>query len=396
MRILLIHRYFWPDTPPYAAMLRTIGRRLVSDGHEVVVLSTQPSYKSGVSLERQPALDVVDGMSVRRLSMPRESNLVIKLFNMVFFPARIFFFILLSRKFDRVMVSTAPPVVAGFAAAIGSWLRRSQFFYHCMDIHPEIGSLSGEFRNPIVFKMLVLLDQISCRIATNIIVLSEDMRIALLARQSGDINTVIINNFSLPTHEEDTEVASGLLKRSGRFRVLFAGNVGRFQGLDAFVDAMDLIVERSDVELVFLGEGKALKKLQMRAKGRGDVIFLPHQPSNIARQIIADADLGIVSLNTGIYRYAFPSKTMTYLSEGCPLLVSVERESQLAKFVEDSGIGVCVEPSDPASIAAAIQSVHDDIPLREELSAAARKIADEMFSEEVVLQRWSALMSASQ
>jgi hypothetical protein len=39
---------------------------------------------------------------------------------MVYFPLRISFFILLSRKFDYVMVSTAPPVVVGFTAALGS------------------------------------------------------------------------------------------------------------------------------------------------------------------------------------------------------------------------------------------------------------------------------------
>ena len=34
-RVLLVHRYFWPDTPPYAAMLREIGRALVDAGHSV-------------------------------------------------------------------------------------------------------------------------------------------------------------------------------------------------------------------------------------------------------------------------------------------------------------------------------------------------------------------------
>ena len=46
------------------------------------------------------------------------------------------------------MASTAPPVVVGFAAALGARLTGGRFYYHCMDIHPEIGRLSGEFEEP--------------------------------------------------------------------------------------------------------------------------------------------------------------------------------------------------------------------------------------------------------
>ena len=45
LRLLLVHRYFWPDTPPYAVMLRAIAAHWAAAGHRVEVLAGQPSYK---------------------------------------------------------------------------------------------------------------------------------------------------------------------------------------------------------------------------------------------------------------------------------------------------------------------------------------------------------------
>lgn len=399
MRILLIHRYFWPDTPPYAAMLRSIAKKLVDDGHEVLIMSSQPSYKSGASSNYQPSVEKIDGMTVHRIALFHEQgrHVIFRLLNMIYFPLRILLFSVLKGKFDVIMASTAPPVVVGFAAALGSKMTGSEFFYHCMDIHPEIGRISGEFKHPLVFKILQKLDNISCRWANKVIVLSEDMKKSLLARTGYNRDNIqIINNFSMPYHGLSQDVSSDLIKGFDKFRVIFAGNVGRFQGLDAFVDAMEKLAHRTLIELVFVGEGSALSTLKKRASGATNIKFFPHQTVDVARKMIADSDLGIVSLSPEIYQYAYPSKTMTYLDEGCPLLLSVEHDSELAKFVVSSNIGVLAMPNSSQSIADAIESIFLDIQAQHSLKTSVVKISKEMFSETIVIGKWSALFHCVQ
>lgn len=396
MKILLIHRYFWPDTPPYAAMLRTIGRRLVQDGHDVTVLSSQPSYKANVALEKQVSPQVSDGMTVHRVALLREANrsVLFRLINMVYFPLSILWFVLFKGRFDVVMASTAPPVVVGAAAALGVKLRGGQFFYHCMDIHPEIGAISGEFRNPLIFKALRALDTFSCNVANKVIVLSADMKKAIEQRPSfRKGNITILNNFSMPEHGEAVRVDAGLLKDKGKFRLLFAGNIGRFQGMEVFVDAMRLLRHNPEIELVFLGEGNALTSFKKLAHDLDSVVFLPHQPVAVARAVMKDADLGIVSLSKGIYKYAFPSKTMTYLAEGCPLLLSVEKESELAKFVVENNVGVCAEPGSPESVAGAVELLLHNKVKHMEMKKAAKSLSTNVFADDVVLNQWSSLFA---
>jgi len=396
VRILLIHRHFWPDTPPYAAMLRSIGEKFASNGHEVFILSSQPSYKSGVKLNRQCTTEIIGGMKVRRISLLRERDrhIIFRLVNMVYFPLRIIMFSLFNKKFDIIMASTAPPVVVGFAAALASRIRGAEFFYHCMDIHPEIGQLSGEFRNRIVFNLLRTVDNVSCRIAKNVIVLSKDMARSLLGRPGyRKDNLIVINNFTMPNYSGRSDAESVSLKASGMFRILFAGNIGRFQGLEKFVLALGKLAHRTKIELLFVGEGSALvalKKLSVRAD---NISFISHLSVNGSRKLMADADLGIVSLNEDIYRYAYPSKTMTYLEEGCPLLVAVEQESELVDFVEKHNVGRWVPPGDPQIIADVIDSIYLDSIGYQKMRVAAKRISSSFFSEPLILEKWLALVN---
>jgi glycosyltransferase involved in cell wall biosynthesis len=295
------------------------------------------------------------------------------------------------------MASTVPPVIIGAAARLAARFTGARFVYHCMDIHPEIGRISGEFRNPLVFSLLQRIDVGNCRAAARVVVLSKDMEMAIRKRSGVyDANIEVINNFNLPSFSDVLTacVPESLDKGEGQFRLLFAGNIGRFQGLEAVIDAMLLLRTRLNIELVFLGEGRAVNDLKARSgKFLGSRIrFFPHQSVDVARQVIRTADLCLVTLARGIYQYAFPSKTMTYLGEGRPLLVSVESCSELAAFVRAENVGIAVEPDSPQALAAAIAELVDD-PLRyREMEEQAVRAGKQYFDQSTVLDRWSGFM----
>jgi glycosyltransferase involved in cell wall biosynthesis len=51
----------------------------------------------------------------------------------------------------------------------------------------------------------------------------------------------------------------------------------------------------------------------------------------------------------------FPSKTVTYLAAGCPVIASVNRNSEVGRTIEESKAGVVVEPENPKALLSAIQ-----------------------------------------
>lgn len=399
LRILAIHRYFWPDTPPYATMLRAIAERWSQDGHDVEVLSTQPSYKKRAKIEHCPSVEDVGGIRVRRITLPGDvgRNSLVRIFNIFAFAITVVWYALTRPRFDVIMASTAPPVFVGAAARIAARLRGAKFVYHCMDLHPEIGRISGEFRNPWLYALLQRIDTRNCLKAERVIVLSKDMEQTVLDRPGASGARIeIINNFSLSSFVDTgpDSVPDGLEKPPGHFRILFAGNIGRFQGLESVVKAVSLLRHRSNLELVFLGEGKAVDEL---GKCAGDLLgtqvrFFPHQPTDVARAVIRTADLCLVSLAPEIYKYAYPSKTMTYLCEGRPLLVSIERSSELARFVKECGVGIVVHPEDPVALADRLGAIIDNADELHAMSERAARTGQQWFDRDKVLDRWSRLI----
>lgn len=403
LRVLAIHRYYWPDAPPYATLLRAIVERWHEDGHRVYVLSSQPSYKPESALERRPRVEVIDHATVCRIPMrPDRSGRLQRLFNTVWFPVVMAGRILLGRRYDHVMCSTAPPVLLGAAVSATARLRRAQFIYHCMDLHPEIGALTGEFSHPLVYRVMERLELATCRRASAIIVLSGDMRDALL-RRDADLadRIVVLNNFELPDYDASNSGLSPLSADSQRLRIAFTGNIGRFQGLEAITEAILADDARLDgVELVFMGEGAAKKSLEALtasapSERRGRVVFLPHGSPSSARALLRTADVGLVSLIPNVIRYAYPSKTATYLSEGLPLLVAVELDTELADLVISEGIGLHLPVDNEAVLMQrflALIEHRDELP---EMARRAHKVWERKFSADVLLQRWSELLAES-
>lgn len=393
-RILVIHRYYWPDTPPYASMLKEIVSHWVVNGFQVDVFSSQPSYKVAVKNEKVPKYEKLDGANVYRMNLPTEAGRpMVRLVNSVKLFFGVLIKVLFSRRYDVIMISTSPPVVAGLTGAIASKLKGSRFIYHCMDVHPEIGRLSGEFRQPLLFNLLQKIDSWSCRQANPVVVLSDDMRDAISSRPNVEgVRCKVINNFSLP-EESQNEVLPFEIQ-SNKFTLLFAGNIGRFQGLDVLIDAFGRIKERSDIELILMGEGAARNNLEKKALELGaNVRFVGHHAVAVAKKAMQQVSAGFISLIPEVSKYAYPSKTMTYLEQGCPILAALDKNSSLSRDIVSNNVGVVVHENDSITLAEAICNLADNPKRISEMKEQAALVGFNLFSPEVVLPAWNSLIS---
>jgi glycosyltransferase involved in cell wall biosynthesis len=375
-------------------MLRTIVRQWVNDGHEVDVLSSQPSYKAGIKNETQPRREIVDGAQVIRLNLPPEAGKpLVRILNALRLGFGIFWQALVKKRYDAIMVSTSPPVLGGWFTAIVAKLTGARFIYHCMDIHPEIGRISGEFRNPKVFSLLSRMDKWACAQAKPVVVLSDDMAESLADRvPEKPPKTAVINNFSLPSESSEQAALPFPWPRES-FVLLFAGNIGRFQGLDTLIDAMTSLHNRSDIRLVMMGEGAEKERLAYKANQAGArVTFWGHQPVEVAKAAMEKADAGFVSLVPELYRYAYPSKTMTYLEQGCPVLVAAEVDSCLARDITENGAGLAVKNGDVAELADGISFLASQPERTDAMKKCAKEFSESAFSTEAVLAEWSSLL----
>jgi colanic acid biosynthesis glycosyl transferase WcaI len=397
MKILLLHRYFWPDSPAYASILREIGEMWQKESHHVSVFSTQPSYRSIDRQNRRPSYEVLDGIHIRRCRLPflaARSGLLRAIKEILFLFAAIFH-LLKNRKYDIVMCSTQPPVLLAYVVGWICKLKRSSHVYHCMDIYPEIAVSAGMLRKGWRYRFAKRLDTATMRRAKRVVVLSQDMAKTCQGRGIDPEKIKVINNFELPSYEDEVPVIpEGLVRENTHhLRILFAGNLGRFQGLDTVVSAA-LSLGEGSWEFVFVGEGKAKEDLIHQAKPllNRTIFFYPHQPVSVIKQVMQSFDLGIVSLSPNIIRSAYPSKVSTLLAQGCPLLVLMEKDSELASMAESEACGY-TSALDSKEIVELLQSPNSILEQMSTMKDRAKSVAEKGFTKEKILPKWKAFIS---
>ena len=389
--VVLIHRYFWPDTPPYASILRDVAERLGQDGLRVTVLTCQPSYNRAV-VERAPARERLGrGVTVRRWPVldDRRSS-ALKLANLLWFCLRLALSLPRLGRVNVVMAASTPPVVL---AATASWLARrkgADFVYHRQDIYPEVAVGLGK-QEGLLSRTARWADARTDRRAGRVVVLSRDMAETIRARGVPPEATVVINNFDpwpLPDLGSAAEPHA-----DGQLVVVFAGNIGRFQGLETLFQA--LVALRDDpVDFHFFGAGALSERLESLVSEQGLQRVHQHgyqHPDQVADFLASQADLGVVSLAPGVIRAAYPSKTLSYLRQGTPILALVEGDSELACTVRDERIGIQVEPGDVAGLVAAIRTLSADRSLLGGARERARSLYARSFDKDVRLAQWSQL-----
>lgn len=395
MRILLVHRHFWPDHSPQATILRSIGKRLVEAGHDVEVFTAQPGYGNRLDLQRRPWSELLDGLRVRRTRLLPESrtHYVARALNYGLFFVMAAMRVLRGR-YDVVMGLTAPPVLPGAVLGSAARLARAHYVYHCLDIYPEIARATGMIASEFGYRVLRRIDARSIRMASAAVVISADMRQSLVARGADPSKVHIIPEFDLEEFTADKELPHALRPDPAAVSVLFAGNLGRFQALDTVVDAAQLIGPDAGIRFHFLGSGVVEDPLRTRA---GDLLgrsvhFHGYVDPVVARKMAEVADICLVTLAPDIIRYAFPAKVVTYLRAGATIAAMVEKDSELAQLIAAHKLGAVVEPGDARGLADAITELAGSD--RAAIAVRARQAFRERFDRDAALALWVALFTA--
>jgi glycosyltransferase involved in cell wall biosynthesis len=405
LRLLIVNRHFWPDVSTYGQMLRQIAGRWAGDGHQVDVFAAHPSYRPETGA-RTPSREIDHGVSIRRIRLfPfRKVGVVGRLANSIpFFLGLIWFFIgrrIGGVRYDFVLVSTNPPVLEALLARILCALMGGRVIYHLQDIHPDVEVSAGIVTDTSwIARLMRSLDNWVCTGAAACVTLSEDMRRRVLNRswgRRGPPDIRLINNFAFDLGGTVPKLSPDLARAEREFRVIFAGNIGFFQGLEQLIAAAHELADMREIQFVFVGNGVALPRLRELAGPLLDrtVRFVPFQPMPVAHALVEDADLAVIALKPGVVHLAYPSKTMTYATTGTPILAVVEPESALAHDVAGNDLGTVVAQDDVKALAEAIRQSY---ARRDELRAGRtrrKQTGEALFGADRALQAWSALIES--
>jgi colanic acid biosynthesis glycosyl transferase WcaI len=359
-RLVLLTQWFDPE-PTFKGLV--FARALQERGFNVEVVTGFPNYPGGTLYNgykvRLIQREIIDSIAVTRLPLypSHDRSPFGRALNYIsFFLSATFYLTFLAKRAD-VMYAYHPPLTVGLAAAVAKIFRQTPTVVDIQDMWPDTLRATGMIGNGNVLWMVGIACNWLYRQVNHIVVLSPGFK-KLLEQRGVPANKVsVIYNWadeaSIAQQKSDNPFAAIY---GNKFRLLFAGNMGRAQGLSNLIRAAEIVSsKRRDIEFCLLGGGLDLAALRKQVADNklDNVSFLPQVPMSEVGAYLAHADCMLVHLRSDpLFDVTIPSKTQAYMAAGKPIIMVASGDA--ADLVQNADCGLCVAPDRPQQLADAV------------------------------------------
>lgn len=394
MNILIITQYFYPETFKSTDLAFELQKR----GHQVTVLAGIPNYPEGKIYEGygffKNRKQNVNGVQIERaLLLPRGKGGGIRLFlnyySYAFFASLKARKLAKKQKFDAVIVHEPSPITQFYPALQVQKIQGTPIYFWVMDLWPESLQIAGGVKNTRVLNYYTQLVQKFYKASKKILITSKGFRKSILEKGDfGDKIEYFPNWAEASISEGDLSYPIPDLPEG--FKVMFAGNVGEAQDLDALLQAALILKSHQEIKLIIVGDGRKMPFVQDFIKEHqleNTVFTVGRFPVEAMATFFDKADLLLVSLkDDAIFNLTVPAKVQAYMSAGKPILAMLNGEG--ADIVNEADCGFTVPASHAEQLAETIlQASKMDAEVLISKGRNGKKFFEENFKMETCFDR---------
>ena len=400
MNILIITQFFPPEP---VELYGDLALSLQSFGHKVQVITGFPNYPAGKIYKgyklRPWMRENINGMQVIRVPLfPDRSNSKIRrMANYISFALSATLFApFLTNKPDIIYAAHTPSTL-GIPAYILSRLWRIPFVSTVVDLWPESLESMGYIPKGICSNFIKWAETFIYGKSSYVRVITPGLRANLLNKGVPSEKILFIPEWADTETFRPVEYNKTLaddLGLSGKFNIVYTGNIGYAQGLDKLIDTAYELKNIKSLQLVFVGDGMEVDRIKKEVLSRGlnNIKFVGRVPKEQMSDIFSIADVLFLSLaDKPVFRITIPHKLYAYLAGGKPILASVEGDS--ADLIESAKAGLVCSPSNPKDIADKIRiflSLSKEDLLK--MGQNGRDIAVKRYSRDIIVKQISDML----
>ena len=302
---------------------------------------------------------------------------------------------------DITMVSNAQiPTLVVFAFLM--WVLRKPWILWHQDVYAvAVRSFAGEKLGRafgIVATIFSISERWVSRRASAIVVIAPSF-LAVHDEWGTADKTVVIPNWApldeiVPTDRKNAwAVEHGLDEVA---TLLYSGTLGLKHDPELLVRLARSVLDRGrKVQLVVVNEGPAVEVIKDAAQ-RHDVpvVLEPFQPYERLPEVLGTGDILVVLLDQAAGAFSVPSKTLSYLCAGRPIVGLMPAENLASGLILKSG-GAVLPPAEASVEEAAdwIVEVLDDRQAWDEIGSASRDLAEQEFALAGCADRFEQILS---
>lgn len=370
MKICIFSNHFYPED----FKVNDIAFELSKLGHEITVLTAIPDYPKGKFYDGYSFVkrrrEVVDGVNVIRLPIiPRGKGGAIRLvlnYLSYYFCLSVFtFFHGLKNKYDRIFVHLTSPFFIGVCARKLSKRQRIPLLFWVLDLWPESLISAGGISNPLIIKPQIRMVQKVYDQCSKILISSKGFEKSICEKGDYKEKLIYFPNWAedargeAPADFDINKIEPFASKSEADFILLFAGNIGEAQNLDAVLKTANLLKDEKRIKFVFVGDGRRKEALEQFARENDlhdTVFFMGRYPITTMPVFMNAADVLMFSLKDELcFNLTVPAKVQFYMSQGKPVLAMINGDG--ADLVEEAKCGFTANAGNSEEFAAAIEAL---------------------------------------
>ena len=395
-RILLVTIHYWPEISGNAPYTTMIAEHLAAEGHDVAVLAGMPHYPAGRIQPpyrgRLTAFEEHRGVAIHRRAhyVPGRQSA----FRRVVYEGTFLLTgsLTMGRPPPDAIVGVSPSLSGAALAAELAYRFRRPFGLILQDLMGRAAEQSGIAGGRTVARATAAAECWLARRAAAVGIVAPEFRGYLAESGVAPSRIVDLANWAHITAsvEPPATTRARLGWGDDETVVVHAGNMGLKQGLEQVIEAARLAhVSRARVRFVLMGDGNQRTALERGAAGLQTVAFRPFEPAATFADVLAAADVLLVSERPTVRDMSLPSKVTSYLAVGRPIVGAVVADGATARLLRSTGAARLVDAGDPDGLLRAIVELRDDPEAAKQLNSAGRAYVAGHLSPDLALARIS-------
>jgi colanic acid biosynthesis glycosyl transferase WcaI len=394
MRVSIISCVFPPEPVTSAITSASLAEDLAGEGHSVTVIAPQPSRPSRAYFSQEKIFSEVSlkgAVRIKRVgAVCRGSQKSMgRLLENITFGITSTLAAIRSQP-DIIYLNTWPVFAVFLTVVLSRVFTRAKIILSLQDMYPEAAISIGVIKdNGFASWLMRQLDKWNGRNVAKIVVISQRMAMVYGETRPGIKEKIVVipnwmdeSRFIRDVDREKIRSTYGV--PNGATIIVYAGNIGEVAAVESVIDAAR-ISQQHDDKLFFIVAGGGSRQIScvQRAEGLNNIRFICPCGDQQLLECLNIADAAVLPTKKGGALSSVPSKLLSYMFSGKPVIAAVDAESDTAQILSESQSGQIVSPEDSVSIHQSCKYFQEHVFERKQFGANSKEYATQYFGRTV-------------
>lgn len=406
MRMIYLVQYFPPEKASGLQLVEDLLEGFADYGWKIDVFTPTPTR--GVTKEQRRKYSQnriekrYDGkLTIHRMHLYQEGNRI---------PARIFRYFIFSAEClwkcltvpaDFIFTGSGPPT-QGVVAGLAKIFSHKKIIYNLQDIFPDSMINAGICsEDSFMAKLGRKMEKFIYHNVDHVITISEDMKLNVIRKGMNPQKVTVVRNWIdvdtiTPIPRDKNKLFHELGLSCDKFYVLYAGNLGKVQGIDVIINSAEASAVNSNIHFIIFGNGSEEENIRrlIKEKNLKNISLYPLQPAERVSEVYSLGDVSLIPCRPGTGRSGMPSKTWTIMAAGTAIIGSFDVNSELDRTLRKAECGYCIEPGNSKLLAKEILDLYENPSKLRKMGISARKYAEKYVSREQAVKRYISVIDS--